>query len=261
LWWVGRLAWNQNEVELARDWARKCLAVARATGDPTVTAVALAFAGALELAPLFKPLRREQPQDPPTQDRRRGEALLAEAVALARCSNDPEVWLRVLAHKFTAHMDTMRNLGRAQTLAGELLEAARRLDTLTCLNVEAYVSAMLAAVAQRQENVPAARSYAQRALRHVREHGFMMWAADCLQVLAWVADQTGEGRHAARLFGASAAEAERHGILGYVGYLEHEAAQASTRAVLGENAWAAAYAAGRALSLEEAIAAALGEID
>jgi hypothetical protein len=38
-----------------------------------------------------------------------------------------------------------------------------------------------------------------------------------------------------------------------------ESAVAEARAALGEDAWQAAYAAGRALSLEEAIAEALGE--
>jgi hypothetical protein len=127
------------------------------------------------------------------------------------------------------------------------------------LNVEAHVSATLAEVAQRQKDVTSARSYATRALEHVRDHGFVLWAASCLQVLAWVSDQIGDGTRAARLLGASTTECERHGIIGHAAYLEHEAAQASTRAVLGERAWSTAYAAGRALSLLEAIAEALGD--
>jgi hypothetical protein len=243
---VGKLAWNQNDVEPGRQWAQKCLEAARASGDPAITAVALAFAGYAELAP-------------PPRDVQRGETLLAEAVALARHSYGPEVLVRVLGDKFNALVETVRELDQAQAPAEELLEAARHLDTLTCLNVEAHVSATLAEVAQRQEAVSSALSYAKRALQHIRQHGFVLWAASCLQVLAWVADRMDLGERAARLLGASAAEAERHGIIGYVAYLEHEAAQASTRTVLGEDAWAAAYSAGRTLSLEEAIAEALGD--
>ena len=51
-----------------------------------------------------------------------------------------------------------------------------------------------------------------------------------------------------------------------IGYPQHpldevdiDAAVAPVRAALGEKAWTAAFAAGRALSLEEAIAEALGE--
>jgi predicted ATPase/transcriptional regulator with XRE-family HTH domain len=248
LWWVAKLAWNQADTEPARAWAIECLDAARASSDPAITALALALAGYAELAL-------------PPKDTRRGEALLAEAVALAHRSGDPEVLVRVLGDKFNALVEPMQELDRARAPAEELLGAARQVDALTRLNVEAHVSATLAEVAQCQEDVPAARAYAEAALRHIRQHGFVLWAAHCFQVLAWVADRLGEGRRAARLLGASATEAERHGIIGYTAYLEHEAAQASTRAVLGENAWAAAYAAGRALSQEEAIAEALGEVD
>jgi serine/threonine-protein kinase PknK len=120
------------------------------------------------------------------------------------------------------------------------------------------VSATLAEVAQQQGDLSSARSYAAHALRYIREHGFVLWAASCLQVLAWVANQTGEYLRAARLLGASATEAERHGIIGFEAYPEREAAQASTWAVLGAEAWTAAYTAGRGLSLQEAIMEALG---
>jgi predicted ATPase/class 3 adenylate cyclase/DNA-binding XRE family transcriptional regulator len=246
LWWVGKLASNQGDIQLARAWVHEGLDAARASGDPVITAVALAFAGYAELAP-------------PPRDTQRGEALLAEAVALAHRSHDPEVLVRVLGDKFNALVETMGDLDQAQAPAEELLEAARHLDPLTRLNVEAHVSATLAVVAQRQEDIFSARSYAERALRHIRAHGFVLWAASCLQVLAWVADRAGHGERAARLLGASASEAQRQGIIGYVAYLEHESAQASTPAAFGDDAWAAAYEAGRALSREEAIAAALGD--
>jgi hypothetical protein len=84
-------------------------------------------------------------------------------------------------------------------------------------------------------------------------------AADCLRVLAWVADQMGNGMRSARLLGASATEAERQGIIGSLERLEQAMTQAATRTSLGEDAWAAAYATGRALSLEEAIAEALSD--
>jgi tetratricopeptide (TPR) repeat protein len=245
LWWAGKLAWNQDDIAPAREWTRECLDAARASGDPAITAVALALAGYAEL-------------EPQTGDTRRGEALLAEAVALAHRSNDHEVVVRVLGDKFNALVESVRDLDQARAPAAELLAAARRLDTLTSLNVEAHVSATLAAIAQRQGEVSSARSYAERTLRHVHAYGFTLWAPSCFQVLAWVADQRGDGERTARLLGASATEAERQGLIGYVEHLKHEAVQAATRATLGEDAWAAAYAAGRALALEKAITEALG---
>jgi predicted ATPase/class 3 adenylate cyclase len=244
LWWLGKLAWNQLDITSAREWATKCLDAARACGDPVLTAVALAIAGSVEL-------------DPPLRDRRRGEELLVEAVALASHSNDDEALVRVLGDKFNAFVDSARELAEAQALAKELLDAARRLDTLTRRNVEAHVSSRFADVAQRQGDVSSAAFHAEFTLRTVRETGFLVSAADCLRVLAWVADQMGEGERAARLLGASATEAERQAILGYGERIEREAALASLRAALGEDAWTAAYAAGRALSLEEAIDEAL----
>jgi non-specific serine/threonine protein kinase len=248
LWWIAKLAWNQYDTAVGRQWVQECLDAARATGDPASTAVALAFAGYTELAP-------------PAQDTERGGTLLAEAVALARRSRDPEVLVRVLGDKFNALVESVWEVDRARASAEELLEAASHVDNLTRLNVEAHVSATLAEIAQCQGDSASARSYAGRALRTVREHGFTLWAADCLRLLSWVADQMGLGERAARLLGASATEGERHGLIGYEESLERAAARARTRVALGEEAWATAYAAGQALSLEEAIAEALGGED
>jgi non-specific serine/threonine protein kinase len=64
---------------------------------------------------------------------------------------------------------------------------------------------------------------------------------------------------AARLFGASEALRERIGAAPWPLWLaEHERNVAATRTSLGEEAYAAAWAAGRALSVDAAIAAALG---
>jgi predicted ATPase/transcriptional regulator with XRE-family HTH domain len=219
LWWLGKFAWNQQDIALAREWAAKCLGEARACGDPALTAVALASAGSLQL-------------EPPAHDRQRGEALLAEAVALAHHSNDDEVLVRALGDMFNAFVDTARELAEAQALANELLDAARRLDPLTHLNVEAHVSSSLADIAQRLGDVTSANFHAKFTLRTVREHGFMVWTADCLRVLAWVADQMENGMRSARLLGASATEAERQGIIGYLEHLSQVMTLAATRTTL-----------------------------
>jgi predicted ATPase len=246
LWWMAKLAGSQDDIEMARAWARECLDAARTSGDPALTAVALSLAGCMELAP-------------PPQDTQRGEALLAQAVSLARHANDQEVLVRVLGDKFGTLVDAVWELDRALALAEELLEAASHLDTLTLVNVEEYVNSNLAEVARRQGDITAARSYAERALRTVRELGYTVWAVSCLQILAWVADQMGDGERAARLLGASVAEAERQGILGYLEKPEFLAVQSSTRALLGEEGWEVAVAAGKALSLAEAVSEALGD--
>jgi hypothetical protein len=66
---------------------------------------------------------------------------------------------------------------------------------------------------------------------------------------------------AARLLGAADAGLERLGgvLAEPLGQQQQERALAAARAQLGEPAFAAAYAAGRALALDEAVAEALAE--
>src|SRR5437868_6685312 len=69
-----------------------------------------------------------------------------------------------------------------------------------------------------------------------------------LGILAAVAGAQGQHERAARLLGAAAAARERLGAgLSESGRPLHERARAAARAALGDKAWAAAWAAGRAL--------------
>jgi DNA-binding CsgD family transcriptional regulator len=77
----------------------------------------------------------------------------------------------------------------------------------------------------------------------------------CLDLLAEVAAALGQWERAARLLGAAAAP--RDAIEPHVGVIwrpGHVPARVAARAHLGERAFAAAWDAGRALSLEEAVA-------
>jgi tetratricopeptide (TPR) repeat protein len=80
----------------------------------------------------------------------------------------------------------------------------------------------------------------------------------CLVGLAGVAAMEGDATRAARLFSAAEALGKLLGAALPVVYRrEYERHLGAVRAALGEEALAAAWAAGRALSLEQAIAAAL----
>jgi hypothetical protein len=95
-----------------------------------------------------------------------------------------------------------------------------------------------------------------RASRDVRHYG------DSLELCAMMRAGQGRAEGAARLLGAAAACRERIGMLRRIqgpAATDIETAVAPAREVLGEQQWAAAFAAGRALTLEEAIAEALGE--
>src|SRR5262249_30544262 len=102
----------------------------------------------------------------------------------------------------------------------------------------------------------------QESLLLRREMDDRLRIASCLDVLAWVAHAEGRAASAARWFGAADAMRERSGAVSSVIWrAEHERNVAATRASLGEEAFTAAWAAGRALSMDAAIAEALGEAE
>jgi hypothetical protein len=82
--------------------------------------------------------------------------------------------------------------------------------------------------------------------------------AECLEGLGWVAQVEGQPARAARLLGAVAAvrQATEIPLSPFLVPLQRQAEEGG-RAALGAAAFAAAWAAGQALSLEEAVAFAL----
>ncbi len=85
-----------------------------------------------------------------------------------------------------------------------------------------------------------------------------MFIANALEELAMTAAAAGQAERAARLLGAEATLHETIGIpILPAEQAGIEEAAAPARAALGEEAWVAAYAAGQAMTLEEAIAEAL----
>jgi ATP/maltotriose-dependent transcriptional regulator MalT len=112
-----------------------------------------------------------------------------------------------------------------------------------------------------QGDYGAAQSHAVEALElfQEQENGDVTLAA--LESLAAVALGQGRKEHAARLMGAAEAWREAWGLLPGVSWWRRsrERIGAATRAALSEEAFAAAWSAGRATSLDEAIAFALEE--
>jgi hypothetical protein len=86
--------------------------------------------------------------------------------------------------------------------------------------------------------------------------------ANTLEYLVNVVAAAGHGEQAARLFGTATALREAIGApRPSVERTLTEQEVATARQALGEEAWAAAFAAGQAMTLDEAIAQALGEVD
>ena len=81
-----------------------------------------------------------------------------------------------------------------------------------------------------------------------------------LEGMARVEAARGRPERAARLLGISAAQREEMGRpLSPFVQADHDHAASAARAAMGEDAFAAAWTAGQAMSLEEAIAEALGD--
>ena len=126
----------------------------------------------------------------------------------------------------------------------------------------AAVQLSLGDQAQAQGNAPQAVAYFAESLVRYHEIGHREGISLCLVGLAGAAGGMGQLVRAARLFGA--AEGLRVSIgIGEIGppteRLAYEARVASARAQLDQTAFAAAWAAGQALTLEQAIAEALTE--
>lgn len=189
------------------------------------------------------------------------------------------------AERAAAHYDELATIARemggsaavAQALAGEglaayergewaraavLLEQAlaihrarRELDSMgLCLW-------LLGVVALHQANPIGATERLREAVSVAQTLGNQDGLAYVLESLAWAAALVGRRERAARLLGAAAAQREALGQTRWPHFREEvEAEVAAARAALGEAAWAAAFTAGRALTLEEVLAEALGEV-
>jgi predicted ATPase/class 3 adenylate cyclase len=122
----------------------------------------------------------------------------------------------------------------------------------------AWVLTALGCVVQAQGAYALAATYLREGLQISQAIGTMGVLAEALEGAAWLAEATGQTALAARLVGAAEALREDLGAaLHPVLRPGHERAVEALRDGLGEAAFATAWAAGRTLPLEEAVALAL----
>jgi hypothetical protein len=189
-------------------------------------------------------------------DAGRAAALLGEALALSReLGDEPGV---VAALFDLALMAQYRGEpARAVALVEEGLALSRRLSPGAGQTALGLFRRGLLAYLQGQPD--RAEGALRQALSRYRDLAQAVSMAACLAVLAMLASTRGQAARAARLFGA----AERH----YESVQQdaapprhrddYERRVAAAKAALGEAAFAAAWAAGAALPLEQAVADAL----
>jgi predicted ATPase/class 3 adenylate cyclase/Tfp pilus assembly protein PilF len=157
------------------------------------------------------------------------------------------------------------NLGRAALCLGDYARATTQIEESLALCQELGDRDGVAECLARLGGVAAAQSDAERAVALYRESlslyqqvGDKPGVAECLKELAKVTGKLGQPVHAVRLFGA--AEALREALKGSLlpdERISYERSVAEARARLDETTFAAAWAEGRAMTLEQAILFAL----
>jgi hypothetical protein len=241
---ASNFAWVQEDDERALAAAAEGLALARGQSAGWAEGVALATLGNIAWD---------------RDDLERATAYMEEGVALLRAVGEPVVAATYLARVGGIALDR-GDLERATVCCEESLEFARRTGADF---VAGTALGYLAHVARLQSDLAGAESLGREQVLVWRRLGAPSYLAGGLEGLALTAAAAGAGTHAeraARLLGTTTALRERVGAPHRSWRrADMERAAAQARTALGEERWAAAYAAGRALSLEEAIAEALGE--
>ena len=241
LYAAGDLTLWQGDYDQATTRLEQCLAVAQTAGAPDIAASALNRLGIVAHQ---------------RGDLAAAEARWEESAALARELGD----LRLLT-------PPLNNLGEAAHYRGDLVQAkalyeealaaGRQIGDTAFLGV---AIANLGNVARLQGDFVRAGALVREALRLESARGDPRVIAEQLECVARVDGAAGSAVRAARLLGAAAAARDALGAPSLDRELqETEVAVAPARAALGEETWAAAFAAGRALSLEQAVHEALGD--
>jgi predicted ATPase/class 3 adenylate cyclase len=240
---AGGLALWQGDAAGAAPWLEEAVAVGQAAGDLLTAARALRELGIIA----------EQ-----QGDLEQAGARYAASLTLMRETGQR----RGIA-------TTLNDLGVLAVSQGDLERGAASFEEALALYRQdgdrrgvALCLQNLGGVAQRRGEVVQAEALGREGLALLWDLGNLRACTEGLELLASTAGAAGQGERAARLLGAASALRETLGApQPPQEQVEVEQAVAAARAALGEEAWAAAYAAGRALSREQAIAEALIETD
>jgi predicted ATPase/DNA-binding CsgD family transcriptional regulator len=273
---ASRFWYVRGHLSEGRVWAERALAAGPAPG--AVRAAALIVAGWLAL---------EQ------GDRQRAVARLEEALAQARAVDHPMWTAQALtllglaaeergryAEAQAHHQDALRlyrtlgdrvwlplalnHLGVVAYEQGDIERAMHRFEEALASFRAAgntfgigVVLVNLAKLERERGDFARAADLFAESLALRWEQGDRMGIAGCLRGLASVAAMTHRHERAARLFGAAEAVRETLGLPPPRHHAQYGQAVARARAGLGDEAFAAAWAAGRALPLADAVAEAM----
>jgi predicted ATPase/DNA-binding CsgD family transcriptional regulator len=239
LFWEGVLAWTRGDFPRAAEVEEEALALWRGLGNRLGVGQALFFLGVVRCS-----------QGRPD----RGRDAMAQALSLFGELGD-RTWiaLTVLDLYLPAYLEG--DLARAEAQCEEGVALWRELGHAWGIGLA--VRALGDVVSDRGDAPRAAALYRESLTLHV-ESGEKRGTADSLSGLAGVAGLIGRSETAARLYGAAEAlYAACQVCVPPPDRPAYEPAVARARAGTDDRAWAAAWAAGRALPPEDAIAEAL----
>jgi tetratricopeptide (TPR) repeat protein len=241
--WAGVFAGNQGDLERAVALLQETVVAARAIGEYGLAARNLQNIGGWLLE---------------AGEVERGLAFIEEALIQAhQLESDLEQRAYVLVQAGQTLLLVPGEETWAEALEVEGLELARRIDLPY---EEAFARSGLAILALRRGDLVRAEEQAAAALRVARDHDLSVLVWDFLDELAIVADAEGQHERAARLLGAATKLREpMEAVPDLQLRTEIEAMMLRGTAAPDETGWAEAFAAGQALSVEDAIAEALEE--
>jgi predicted ATPase/class 3 adenylate cyclase/DNA-binding CsgD family transcriptional regulator len=275
---LGEFAWMRGNFAVARLMNEEALAVQRKAGDQEQ--VTYSLAGLADLASL-------------QGEYTRGRTLLEESLAIHRELRNTrgiaDLLLRLaemlfvsLGDQATVHalleesltlsreLDDKSGIASCYCLAGRLALNQGDAATARRLSEESIVLrrelgyrqgiaqslSLLARVEAHQGDYAAARALSEESLTIARKLGDKVLIAFSLEGLAGMVAAQGESVWAARLWGATEALREAMGTpIPPVEHASYERSVAAARSQLGEQAFAAAWAEGRIMSPEQALAA------
>jgi predicted ATPase len=240
LYRAGILAWGLGDAARCGSVAEEALALARAAGDAEGIALALSLSALTTLA--------DGQLD-------RAADYAAQAVAAARRAGVRGT-LGLRLQIYSRVLFRQGELERAQAVSIEALDLLRAQGDeegqAMCLEV-------LSSVACRQGDAAGSRRYAAEALELCRRLQHPTGMAVSVLQLAGVAALVGQFARAGRVFGFAESMVGHSQTYSGLTQPSLDALLRSAREALGEEAWAQSLTAGRAMSLDEAIAEALGE--
>jgi non-specific serine/threonine protein kinase len=236
LWLAGDLAGLAGDYGAADALLEESLALARATGDRLATAKALYLLGNVA----------EDLDDLDAMDERYEEAL-----ALFREVGDPW-WVAFTVSSLGRAARKRGDHGRARLLHEEALTLWRGQGNAWGV---AWATISLAEAAAAEADAGrAAALFREGVLLHAKL-GELSGVYYCLLGLGRLATYGGRSLEAARLLAAAEALREARGLALQADHREpHDRCVAAARFALGDEAFAAAWAAGRALSVDQAVA-------